>query len=101
MESDIFQSAQWVPGVTSINETVSDIQIRGGSADQNLILYDGIKMYNTGHFFGMLSIFNPNVTTGATIFKGGASPEYGDRISGVIDIKGETQYLNDFLSDRP
>ena len=91
VESDIFQSAQWVPGITSINETISDVQIRGGSADQNLILYDGIKMYNTGHFFGMLSIFNPNVTTGATIFKGGASPEYGDRISGVIDIKGENQ----------
>ncbi|UOY06533.1 carboxypeptidase-like regulatory domain-containing protein [Muricauda sp. SCSIO 64092] len=91
VESDIFQSSQWVPGITSINETVSDIQIRGGSADQNLILYDGIKMYNTGHFFGMISIFNPNITTGATIFKGGASAEYGDRISGVIDIQGETQ----------
>ncbi|WP_435624573.1 TonB-dependent receptor [Flagellimonas sp.] len=91
VESDIFQSAQWVPGITSINETVSDIQIRGGSADQNLILYDGIKMYNTGHFFGMISIFNPNTTASATIFKGGASAEYGDRIAGVIDIKGETQ----------
>lgn len=91
VESNIFQSAQWVPGITSINETVSDIQIRGGSADQNLILYDGIKLYNTGHFFGMLSIFNPNITTGATIFKGGASPEYGDRIAGVIDIRGETE----------
>ncbi|MEM9077090.1 MAG: TonB-dependent receptor [Bacteroidota bacterium] len=91
VESDIFQSVQWVPGITSINETVSDIQIRGGSADQNLILYDGIKMYNTGHFFGMISIFNPNITTGATIFKGGASAEYGDRISGVIDIRSETQ----------
>ena len=91
VESDIFQSAQWVPGITSVNETVSDIQIRGGSADQNLILYDGIKMYNTGHFFGMISIFNPNTTTGATIFKSGASAEYGDRISGVIDIQGETQ----------
>ncbi|UJH67368.1 carboxypeptidase-like regulatory domain-containing protein [Allomuricauda sp. SCSIO 65647] len=91
VESDIFQSSQWVPGITSINETVSDIQIRGGSADQNLILYDGIKMYNTGHFFGMISIFNPNITTGATIFKGGAGAEYGDRISGVIDIQGENQ----------
>ena len=88
---DVFQSAQWVPGITSINETVSDIQIRGGSADQNLILYDGIKMYNTGHFFGMLSIFNPYTTTKATIFKGGANPNYGDRISGVIDILGETE----------
>ncbi|MEO0570610.1 MAG: carboxypeptidase-like regulatory domain-containing protein, partial [Bacteroidota bacterium] len=91
VESDVLQSAQWAPGITSINETVSDIQIRGGAADQNLILYDGIKMYNTGHFFGMISVFNPNITTDATIFKGGASPEYGDRIAGVVDIKGETQ----------
>ncbi|MEM8506596.1 MAG: TonB-dependent receptor [Bacteroidota bacterium] len=91
VESDVFQSSQWIPGITSINETVSDIQIRGGSADQNLILYDGIKMYNTGHFFGMISIFNPNITTGATIFKGGTSAAYGDRIAGVIDIRGETQ----------
>ncbi|MET1259047.1 TonB-dependent receptor [Flagellimonas sp. DF-77] len=91
VESDVFQSAQWVPGISSINETVSDIQIRGGSADQNLILYDGIKMYNTGHFFGMLSIFNPNITTRATLSKSGASAAYGERISGVIDIEGETQ----------
>ena len=91
VERDIFQSAQWAPGITSINETVSDVQIRGGSADQNLILYDGIKMYNTGHFFGMLSIFNPDITTKATIIKGGAGAQYGDRISGIIDIAGETQ----------
>lgn len=91
VEPDVFQSAQWLPGITTVNETVSDIQIRGGSPDQNLVLFDGIKLYNTGHFFGMLSIFNPNVTTDAKIFKGGASPEFGDRISGVIDISGETQ----------
>src|SRR5690606_34377384 len=51
-----------------------------------LILFDGIRMYNTGHFFGMISAFNPYVVEAAKIFKGGASPEYGDRISGVIDI---------------
>ncbi|MEM1258897.1 MAG: TonB-dependent receptor [Bacteroidota bacterium] len=91
VEPDVFQSAQWLPGITTVNETVSDVQIRGGSPDQNLILFDGIKLYNTGHFFGMVSIFNPNITTDARIFKGGASPEFGDRISGVIDISGETQ----------
>ncbi|MEM8999862.1 MAG: TonB-dependent receptor [Bacteroidota bacterium] len=95
VEPDILQSVQWLPGITSIDETVSDIQIRGGAADQNLILYDGIKMYNTGHFFGMLSLFNPYVTTNATIFKSGASPEYGDRISGVIAIQGETEIPDD------
>lgn len=86
VEPDVFQSIQLIPGITSLDESASGIQIRGGSPDQNLIYYDGIKMYNTGHFFGMISAFNPYVTESAKVFKGGASPEYGDRISGVIDI---------------
>jgi len=55
-EPDVLQNIQRIPGVNSLNESVSGIQIRGGSADQNLIYFDGIKMYNTGHFFGMLSV---------------------------------------------
>ena len=86
VEPDIFQSIQFAPGITSLDESASGIQIRGGSPDQNLIFFDGIKMYNTGHFFGMISALNPQVIESAKIFKGGASPEYGDRISGVIDI---------------
>ena len=86
VEPDILESIQFVPGIISLDESASGIQIRGGSPDQNLILFDGIKMYNTGHFFGMISAFNPYVIETAKIFKGGASPEYGDRISGVIDI---------------
>ncbi|MBS9462218.1 carboxypeptidase-like regulatory domain-containing protein [Flagellimonas sp. 389] len=86
VEPDVFQSIQLIPGITSLDESAAGIQIRGGSPDQNLIFFDGIKMYNTGHFFGMISAFNPYVTESAKIYKGGASPEYGDRISGVIDI---------------
>lgn len=86
VEPDVFQSIQLIPGITSLDESASGIQIRGGSPDQNLIYFDGIKMYNTGHFFGMISTFNPYITESAKIFKGGASPQYGDRISGVIDI---------------
>tara|TARA_R110002012_G_scaffold263456_2_gene446589 strand:+ start:272998 stop:275553 length:2556 start_codon:yes stop_codon:yes gene_type:complete len=86
VEPDILQSIQFAPGITSLDESASGIQIRGGSPDQNLIFFDGIKMYNTGHFFGMISAFNPYVIESAKIFKGGASPEYGDRVSGVVDI---------------
>lgn len=86
VEPDIFQSIQYAPGITSLDESASGIQIRGGSPDQNLILFDGIKLYNTGHFFGMISSLNPQVIESAKIFKGGASPRYGDRVSGVIDI---------------
>ncbi len=91
VEPDVFQSLQLVPGITSLDESASDIQIRGGSADQNLILYDNIKLYNTGHFFGMISTINPFVAKTTKVYKGGASPKYGDRISGVIDIVSETE----------
>ncbi|QKX04789.1 TonB-dependent receptor plug domain-containing protein [Aquimarina sp. TRL1] len=90
-EPDILQSMQLIPGISSPDETVTGIQIRGGSPDQNLILWDDIKMYNTGHFFGMLSAFNPHIVKGATVIKGGADAQYGDRVSGVIDISGDTE----------
>lgn len=91
VEPDVFQSIQLIPGITSLDESASGIQIRGGSPDQNLIYFDGIKLYNTGHFFGMISAINPYVVESAKIYKGGANPEYGDRISGVIDITSDTQ----------
>lgn len=88
---DLLQSIQLIPGINSLNESASGIQIRGGSPDQNLVLVDDIKLYNTGHFYGMFSTLNPYATQKATIFKSGTSAVYGDRVSGVIDIStGET-----------
>lgn len=86
---DILQSIQMIPGITSLDESVSGIQFRGGSPDQNLILFENIKMYGSSYFYGMLSSFSPYSTGKATIFRSGASAEYGDRISGVIDISLE------------
>lgn len=83
---DLLQSIQLIPGINSLNESASGIQIRGGSPDQNLILFDDIKLYNTGHFYGMFSTLNPYATQKASIFKSGTSAVYGDRISGIIDI---------------
>lgn len=88
---DILQSLQVIPGISSLDESASGIQIRGGSPDQNLIFFDNVKLYNTGHFFGMISSINPYVVESAKVFKGGASPEYGDRISGVIDISSNKE----------
>ena len=62
IEPDILQTIQALPGVLSIDETVSNINIRGGTHDQNLFLWDGIKMYQSGHFFGLISAFNPYTT---------------------------------------
>ncbi|WP_062054671.1 TonB-dependent receptor [Aquimarina longa] len=86
-EPDILQSIQLLPGIESPQETASGIYIRGGTPDQNLILWDGIKMYNSDHFFGLISAFNPYITEDITIYKNGTQPIYGDRVSGVIDIK--------------
>lgn len=85
-EPDVLTSLQILSGITSLDESASDIQIRGGSQDQNLVYFDDIKLYNTGHFFGMISAINPYIVEKTKIYKSGASPEYGDRVSGVIDI---------------
>ncbi|WP_075343869.1 TonB-dependent receptor [Tenacibaculum agarivorans] len=83
---DISQSIQLIPGISTLDESATGIQIRGGSPDQNLILYDNIKLFNTGYFYGMFSLFNPFATQKASIFRSGTSASYGDRVSGIIDI---------------
>ncbi len=83
---DIAQSIQLIPGISTLDESATGIQIRGGSPDQNLVLYDDIKLFNTGYFYGMFSLFNPFATKKATVFRSGTSASYGDRISGIIDI---------------
>ncbi|MEN1784561.1 MAG: TonB-dependent receptor [Bacteroidota bacterium] len=88
-EPDVLQNLQLLPGVESPGETASGLYVRGGSPDQNLVLWDGIKMYNTNHFFGMVSAFNPYIVESVTLHRSGAHPKYGDRISGVIDIQTE------------
>ncbi|QHI37498.1 TonB-dependent receptor SusC [Kordia antarctica] len=90
-EPDVLQSIQLLPGIQSPNETASGLFIRGGTPDQNLILWDGIKMYHSGHFFGLISAFNPYVIEEVSIYKSGTATRYGDRISGVIDIQTDTK----------
>ncbi len=86
-EPDVLQTVQALPGIESIDETVSDINIRGGTHDQNLILWDGIKMYQSGHFFGLISAFNPYLTDKVSLIKNGTSAQYGDGVSGIIDMR--------------
>ena len=90
-EPDILQNTQLLPGIESPSESASELYIRGGSPDQNLILWDGIKMYSSNHFFGMISAFNPYITKDVRIYRGGVKSEYGDRISGVVDISTENE----------
>ena len=87
LEPDILQSIQSLPGVMSVDERVSNINVRGGTHDQNLILWDGIKMYQSGHFFGLVSAFNPYLTKEVNVSKNGTSVKYGDGVSSVIDMQ--------------
>ncbi len=96
IEPDVLQTVQALPGVKSIDETVSDINIRGGSNDQNLILWDGIKMYQSGHFFGLISAFNPHLTDKVTLIKNGTSAQYGDGVSGIIDMRTKNELTEEF-----
>ncbi|AUP79408.1 TonB-dependent receptor plug domain-containing protein [Flavivirga eckloniae] len=85
-EPDVLQSLQLLPGIQSPSETASGLYVRGGTPDQNLILWDGIKMYHSGHFFGMISSFNPYITENVKFYTGGTKARYGSKISSVIDI---------------
>src|SRR6056297_101478 len=87
IEPDILQTVQALPGIKSIDETVSDINVRGGTNDQNLILWNGIKMYQSGHFFGLISAFNPYQTDKVTVYKNGTPTNFGDGVSSVIQME--------------
>lgn len=94
IDADVLHTIQLFPGVKSINETVSDINIRGGTNDQNLVLWDGIKMYQTGHFFGLISAFNSHLISKTTIINNGTSAKYGEGVSGIIDMQQHDYLAN-------
>ncbi len=96
IETDVLQSIQAFPGVQSINETVSDINIRGGTNDQNLILWDGIKMYQSGHFFGLISMYNPQITQKVSLRKNGTPVSYTDGVSGTIAMETDKEITSKF-----
>ncbi|MEP2937735.1 MAG: TonB-dependent receptor plug domain-containing protein [Gilvibacter sp.] len=96
VEADVLQIAQVLPGVESIDETSSNINIRGGTNSENLILWDGIRMYQSGHFFGLISAFNPYITKDVSVYKNGTNSRYGESVSGVIDMQAENSVATNF-----
>ncbi|MBE9490417.1 MAG: TonB-dependent receptor plug domain-containing protein [Bacteroidetes bacterium] len=96
IEPDVLQTIQALPGVLSVDERVSNINIRGGTHDQNLILWDGIKMYQSGHFFGLISAFNPYLTENVMVSKNGTSAMYGDGVSSIIDMQSSNTIEDEF-----
>jgi hypothetical protein len=88
-EPDIIKNILLIPGVQSVGEGSAGFNVRGGSADQNLVLLYGAPLYNTSHFFGFFSAVNSDIIKDVTLYKGGIPARYGGRLSSVLDIGAE------------
>jgi hypothetical protein len=86
-EKDILKTLQLTPGVKSAGEGNSGFYVRGGAADQNLILLDEAPVYNASHLLGFFSVFNSGAIKDVTLYKGSEPAEYGGRLSSVLDIR--------------
>ncbi|MEM7655688.1 MAG: TonB-dependent receptor plug domain-containing protein [Bacteroidota bacterium] len=96
VEPDLFSMAQVIPGISSPSETTTGLHIRGGTPDQNLVLMNGVPMYQTGHFFDMVSAINPYAVEEARIYRGGFGAGQSGRVSGLIDIQQGTTIPDTF-----
>lgn len=98
-ESDIIKSVLLLPGVQSVGEGSAGFNVRGGSADQNLILLYGAPIYNSSHFFGFFSAVNSDIIKDVTLYKGGIPARYGGRISSVLDIGAKEGNRKEFAGN--
>lgn len=95
-EKDVIKSFQLLPGVIASSEGSAEMNVRGGSSDQNLVLLDNIPLYSSSHLFGMYSSFNPLSVSKASLYKGAFPANYGGRISSVMDISLKEPGLEEF-----
>lgn len=86
-ERDIMKAIQLLPGIKSAGEGGSGLYVRGGAADQNLILMDDVPVYNASHLMGFFSTFNPDAVKDITVYKAGMPAQYGGHLSSVLDVK--------------
>ncbi|MES2455995.1 MAG: TonB-dependent receptor [Bacteroidota bacterium] len=88
-ERDILRAFQLMPGIGASNESSSGAYVRGGTPDQNLVLFDGFTVYQVDHLYGFFSAFNANAVKDVQMYKGGFSSRFGGRLSSVTDISGK------------
>ncbi|GAB3534520.1 TonB-dependent receptor [Pontibacter brevis] len=86
-EVDVIRSVASLPGVVSAGEGTGGFYVRGGSADQNLVLLDDVPVFNASHLFGFFSVYNPDVLKSYTLHRSGISVRYGGRISSILDVE--------------
>ncbi len=95
-EADILKVALTMPGVQTVGEASTGLNVRGGSADQNLILFNDATIYNPSHFFGMFSAFNPEVVKDVELYKSSIPAKYGGRLSSVLEVNSREGNKKDF-----
>lgn len=88
-EKDIMRAMQLMPGVSAAHESSSGLYVRGGTPDQNLVLYDGFTVYHVDHLYGFFSAFNSNALRDMQLYKGGFEAKYGGRLSSVSELTGK------------
>ncbi len=88
-EGDVIKAVLTLPGIKSVGEASGGFNVRGGSADQNLILFNGNTIYNPSHLFGIFSAFNPDIVDGIELYKSSIPAEYGGRVSSVLNVTGK------------
>ncbi|TDB60416.1 TonB-dependent receptor [Arundinibacter roseus] len=95
-EVDILRSLQLLPGVTSVGEASNGVNIRGGTVDQNLMLFDDAPIFNPTHLFGMFSVFPPDAVSSMEVYKGTTPARYGGRAAAVMDVAMANPSLDQF-----
>ncbi|MCB0662468.1 MAG: carboxypeptidase-like regulatory domain-containing protein [Saprospiraceae bacterium] len=95
-ETDVLKTIQLLPGVQSGGEGQTGLYVRGGSPDQNLILLDGVPVYNVSHVLGIFSVFNADAIKTVTLTKGGFPSRYGGRLSSVLEINMKEGNMQEF-----
>lgn len=95
-EVDVIKSIQMLPGVTQNGEGSAGFNVRGGAVDQNLVLLDEAIIYNTSHFFGFFSVFNPDAIKDIKLYKGDMPAKFGGRVSSVLDVRQKDGSSKDF-----
>ncbi len=95
-EVDILRSLQLLPGISSASDVSSGLYVRGGTPDQNLVLFDGMTIYHADHFFGFSSAFNTDAIKDVRVFKGGFPAKFGGRISSIVELTGKSGSYDKF-----
>ena len=100
-EADVLKAIQLLPGVQNGSEGSAGLYVRGGGPDENLLLLDGVPVYNVNHMFGFFSVFNPDALKNVTLYKGSFPAHFGGRLSSVLDIRmkeGDMQHYHGNVS---